>query len=196
MTMLRSLVGAKSVAANDQLNAIALRDTADKVKVAESIIRTNDKSRGEVVVDVELLQINTSKLQELGVLLTDYTITQFLDPALQVGDSGAFRVSDLEFINQGDWLVTIPGFVYDFVKTSTEAQLLASPQVRISDGEQATVHIGEQVPIPVTTFNTRAPSAATSCRSPRFSTRTSAFASTFSRACTTTRRSLSSSKSR
>ncbi|MGB5342867.1 MAG: secretin N-terminal domain-containing protein [Thermoanaerobaculia bacterium] len=154
MTMLRSLVGAKSVAANDQLNAIALRDTADKVKVAESIIRTNDKSRGEVVVDVELLQINTSKLQELGVLLTDYTITQFLDPALQVGDSGAFRVSDLEFINQGDWLVSIPGFVYDFVKTSTEAQLLASPQVRISDGEQATVHIGEQVPIPVTTFNT------------------------------------------
>jgi len=56
MTMLRSLVGAKSVAANDQLNAIALRDTADKVKVAESIIRTNDKSRGEVVVDVELLK--------------------------------------------------------------------------------------------------------------------------------------------
>jgi general secretion pathway protein D len=154
MTMLRSLVGAKSVAANDQLNAIALRDTADKVKVAESIIRTNDKSRGEVVVDVELLQINTSKLQELGVLLTDYSITQFLDPALQVGDTGAFRVSDLEFINQGDWLVTIPGFVYDFVKTSTEAQLLASPQVRISDGEQATVHIGEQVPIPVTSFNT------------------------------------------
>ena len=154
MTMLRSLVGAKSVAANDQLNAIALRDTADKVKVAESIIRTNDKSRGEVVVDVELLQINTSKLQELGVLLTDYSITQFLDPALQVGDTGAFRVSDLEFINQGDWLVTIPGFVYDFVKTSTEAQLLASPQVRISDGEQATVHIGDQVPIPVTTFNT------------------------------------------
>ncbi len=154
MTMLRSLVGAKSVAANDQLNAIALRDTADKVKVAESIIRTNDKSRGEVVVDVELLQINTSKLQELGVLLTDYSITQFLDPALQVGSTGAFRVSDLEFINQGDWLVTIPGFVYDFVKTSTEAQLLASPQVRISDGEQAIVHIGDQVPIPVTTFNT------------------------------------------
>ncbi len=154
MTMLRSLVGAKSVAANDQLNAIALRDTADKVKVAESIIRTNDKARGEVVVDVELLQINTSKLQELGVLLTDYSISQFLDPALQVGDTGAFRVSDLEFINQGDWLVTIPGFVYDFVKTSTEAQLLASPQVRISDGEKATVHIGDQVPIPVTTFNT------------------------------------------
>ncbi len=153
MTMLRSLVGAKNVAANDQLNAIVLRDSADKVKVAETIIGTNDKSRGEVVVDVELLEIDTKKLQELGILLSDYQITQFLDPSLQVGDTGGYRVSDLEFINQGDWLVTIPSFSYDFMKQRTEAQLLASPQVRISDGEKALLHIGDQVPIPVTTFN-------------------------------------------
>ena len=153
MTMLRSLVGAKNIAANDQLNAIVLRDSADKVKVAETIISTNDKSRGEVVVDVELLEIDTKKLQELGILLSDYQITQFLDPSLQVGDTGGFRVSDLEFINQGDWLVTIPSFTYDFMKQRTEAQLLASPQVRISDGEKALLHIGDQVPIPVTTFN-------------------------------------------
>jgi general secretion pathway protein D len=153
MTMLRSLVGAKNIAANDQLNAIVLRDSADKVKVAETIISTNDKSRGEVVVDVELLEIDTKKLQELGLLLSDYQITQFLDPSLQVGDTGGFRVSDLEFINQGDWLVTIPSFTYDFMKQRTEAQLLASPQVRISDGEKALLHIGDQVPIPVTTFS-------------------------------------------
>ncbi len=153
MTMLRSLVGAKNIAANDQLNAIVLRDSADKVKVAETIISTNDKSRGEVVVDVELLEIDTKRLQELGLLLSDYQITQFLDPSLQVGDTGGYRVSDLEFINQGDWLVTIPSFTYDFMKQRTEAQLLASPQVRISDGEKALVHIGDQVPIPVTTFN-------------------------------------------
>ena len=130
-----------------------LRDSADKVKVAETIIGTNDKSRGEVVVDVELLEIDTKKLQELGILLSDYQITQFLDPSLQVGDTGGYRVSDLEFINQGDWLVTIPSFTYDFMKQRTEAQLLASPQVRISDGEKALLHIGDQVPIPVTTFN-------------------------------------------
>ena len=153
MTMLRSLVGAKNVAANEQLNAIVLRDSADKVKVAETIIGINDKSRGEVVVDVELLEVDTKKLQELGILLSDYQITQFLDPSLQVGDTGGFRVSDLEFINQGDWLVTIPSFTYDFMKQRTEATLLASPQVRISDGEKALLHIGDQVPIPITTFN-------------------------------------------
>ena len=44
-TILRSLIDAKKIATNDQLNAIILRDTADKVKVAEKIIETNDKSK-------------------------------------------------------------------------------------------------------------------------------------------------------
>ena len=46
MTILRSLVDAKKIATNEQLNAIILRDTADRVKVAERIIETNDKSQG------------------------------------------------------------------------------------------------------------------------------------------------------
>jgi general secretion pathway protein D len=147
MTLLRSLVGAKNIASNDQLNAIVLRDTADKVKVAERILMTNDKARGEVVIDVELLQIETNKLQELGVELSQYSVTQTLDP-------NPARVSDLEFINQQNWLLALPNFIYQFVKNSSDAQLLASPQVRISDGEKAAFHIGDRVPIPVTTFNT------------------------------------------
>ena len=67
MTILRSLVDAKKIATNEQLNAIILRDTADRVKVAEKIIETNDKAKAEVVVDVELLQINTRTLRDLGV---------------------------------------------------------------------------------------------------------------------------------
>jgi general secretion pathway protein D len=49
MTILRSLVDAKKIATNEQLNAIILRDTADKVKVAERIIEANDKSKAEAI---------------------------------------------------------------------------------------------------------------------------------------------------
>ncbi|MDH3521984.1 MAG: cohesin domain-containing protein [Acidobacteriota bacterium] len=149
LTLLRSLVGTKNIASNDQLNAIVLRDSADAVKVAERIISANDKARGEVVVDVELLQINTSKMRELGVELSQYSVLQNLD------QDPPLRVSDLEFLNQQNWEITLPGFIYNFVKTSSEAQLLASPQIRISDGEQANLTIGDRVPIPVTTFNSQ-----------------------------------------
>ncbi len=155
MTMLRSLVGAKNVASNDQLNAIVLRDTADKVKVAERIIHTNDKARGEVVIDVELLQINGTKLRELGVELSqNFVVQSFNSGSSDAASRGSLRVSDLEFINQGNWFVTIPNITYAFLKNSSDAELLASPQIRISDGEQATLHIGDRIPIPVTSFNT------------------------------------------
>lgn len=151
MTILRSLVDAKKIATNEQLNAIILRDTADKVKVAERIIEANDKSKAEVVIDVELLQINTGRIRELGVSLSSYSIGQQLDR----GTGNPLRVSDLEFLNQADWILTIPSFLYNFIKTNSDAQLLAKPQVRITEGEKANLTIGDRVPIPLTTFNTQ-----------------------------------------
>ncbi|HET7510099.1 MAG TPA: secretin N-terminal domain-containing protein, partial [Solirubrobacterales bacterium] len=152
MTILRSLVDAKKLATNDQLNAIIVRDSADKVKVAEKIIQTNDKAKAEVVIDVELLQINSGRLRDLGVSLSQYSVTQTLDKGTA---TNPLRVSDLQFLNQGDWMLTIPNFVYNFIKTNTDAQLLAKPQLRITEGEKSNLTIGDRVPIPLTTFNTQ-----------------------------------------
>jgi general secretion pathway protein D len=165
-TILRSLIDAKKIATNEQLNAIILRDTADKVKVAERIIEANDKSKAEVVVDIELLQINTTRLRELGVALDSYGIRQSLDlggGATTGGTGGTggttttpqLHVSDLQFLNQSNWALTIPSVMYNFVKQNTEAQLLAKPQLRITEGEKANLVIGDRVPIPLTTFNTQ-----------------------------------------
>ncbi|MES1241829.1 MAG: cohesin domain-containing protein [Acidobacteriota bacterium] len=166
MTILRSLVDAKKIATNEQLNAIILRDTVDKVKVAERIIEANDKSKAEVVIDVELLQINQGRLRNLGMLLQPYSIGQTLDLGGSTGGTGTggtggtastagrVRVSDLEFLNQSNWTLTIPSFVYNFAKENSDAQLLAKPQLRITEGEKARLVIGDKVPIPLTTFNT------------------------------------------
>jgi general secretion pathway protein D len=152
MTILRSLVDSKKIATNEQLNAIILRDTADRVKVAEKIIETNDKSKAEVVIDVELLQINSARLRDLGVDLSQYSITQSLN---RDQSKSPLLVSELPYLNQGDWALTLPSFIYNFVKTSTDAQLLAKPQLRITEGEKANLTIGDRVPIPLTTFNTQ-----------------------------------------
>jgi general secretion pathway protein D len=151
MTMVRSLIGAKHVAANEQLNAIVLRDTADTVKVAEQIILANDKAKAEVVIDVELLQINTSKLQELGLSLSSNSIGFGLDLG---GEDIPLRLSDVEFLNQNNWILSVPDFLVDFVKNYSDAQTLAQPKLRITEGEKASLTIGDRVPIPTTTFNT------------------------------------------
>ncbi|HYL04446.1 MAG TPA: cohesin domain-containing protein [Thermoanaerobaculia bacterium] len=165
-TILRSLIDAKKIATNDQLNAIILRDTADKVKVAEKIIETNDKSKAEVVVDVELLQINTNRMTELGLALSQYSIGQTLDTGnATTGGTGTtggtaapanngLRVSEIPFLNQSNWILTVPNITYNFAKTVGEAQLLAKPQLRITEGQKANLVIGDKIPIPLTTFNT------------------------------------------
>jgi general secretion pathway protein D len=149
LTLLRSLIGAKNIATNEQLNAVTIRDTADKVKVAQRMIEGIDKSRSEVIVDVELIEVDTKKLREIGVSLSEYSVTQTLD----MGEDSPVRLSDLKYLNQNSWVLSIPSIIYDFVKTNADAQLLAKPQVRISEGEKARLVIGDRVPIPVTTFN-------------------------------------------
>lgn len=151
MTMVRSLIGAKHVAANEQLNAIVLRDTADTVKVAEQIILANDKAKAEVVVDVELLQINTSKMQDLGLSLSTNSVGFGLDLG---GEDVPLRLSDIEFLNQNNWSLTVPDFLVSFIKDHSDAQTLAQPKLRITEGEKANLTIGDRVPIPTTTFNT------------------------------------------
>ena len=151
MTMLRTLVDAKKIASNEQLNAIIMRDSADRVRVAQKIIEANDKARAEVVVDVELLQVNSQKIRELGLDLSQYSVSQTLDLG---SDTATLHLGDLANLNQNYWALTIPSFVYNFVKTSTNAQVLAQPQMRISEGEKGSLHIGDKVPIPTTTFNT------------------------------------------
>jgi general secretion pathway protein D len=146
---LRSLIASRNLTANEQLNAVTIRDTADKVKIAQRILETIDKSRSEVVIDIELIEIDSANLVELGVSLDSYRITQAID----LGEDVPIRLSDLSNLTQQSWALTIPTILYDFLKTNTDFQLLAKPQVRITEGEKAKVRIGDQVPIPVTSFN-------------------------------------------
>lgn len=151
MTVLRSLLATRFIAANERLNAIVMLDSVEKVKVAERIIEQADKAKAEVVIDVELLQINTTKLQDLGLSLDANTLGISLDIG---GEDVPLRMSDVESLNQNNWVLTVPGFLFDFVKRSTDAQTLAKPQVRITEGEESSFSIGDRVPIPVTSFNT------------------------------------------
>lgn len=151
MTILRSLLNTRFIATNERLNAIAMLDSVEKVKIAQRLIEQNDKAKAEVVVDVELLQIDTSKLQQLGLSLDTNSLGISLDIG---GEDVPLRMSDVESLNQNNWVLTVPGFLFEFVKRATNAQTLAKPQVRITEGEEASFSIGDRVPIPVTSFNT------------------------------------------
>jgi general secretion pathway protein D len=158
---LRSLLQTTRISVNKAENSITLRDTADKVSIAERIVEQNDKQLAEVVVDVELLQINTTKSQDLGVLLTAYETRAILEAPgggkTNFGANapeGTFTWDQLKDISIRSFGFTLPSVSYSFIKNNTDAELLAKPQLRISEGQKAQLVIGDRVPIPTTTFNT------------------------------------------
>jgi general secretion pathway protein D len=157
---LRALLQTTRISINKAENSITLRDTADKVAVAERIVEQNDKQVAEVVVDVELLQINTEKALNLGISLTPRAVGATIPAPGGTTNLGAalgtnmFNWSQLKQLNINSFGFTIPSVVLTFIKDNTDAQLLAKPQLRISEGQKAQLLIGDKVPIPVTSFNT------------------------------------------
>ena len=159
--VVRTMIEARNVFPLKALNAITIRDTADKVRIAEKIIQANDKAKAEVVVDVELLQLDLDKTRDLGFVINGYSSTspgvlQPLAPA--TGTAGGNvpltqgTLADLRRLNSGLISFSIPNATYSALKSLGNTQLLANPEMRISEGEKATLHIGSRIPVPVSTF--------------------------------------------
>jgi len=151
VTLLRSLLQSRQIAENPDLNSVTIKDTPDKVAIAERIIAANDKSKGEVLIDVELLEINRNTLQNLGIDLSSKSLSlQFQDGSSRV------PLNNLNILKQqGNWSIgIIPSVVLNFLKTDSETRAIAKPQLRVTEGEKAEILIGDRVPIPSTSFNT------------------------------------------
>jgi len=171
------MIEARNVFPLKALNAITIRDTADKVRIAQKIIEANDKAKAEVVVDVELLQMDLNKTRDIGFALAGVSsspiqtsVQQFTKDGSPITDKDGNNVfhtitgpssvgatlADLGNITRGSFSFSIPQPTYGLLKTLGNSELLANPELRISEGEKASLHIGQRIPVPVSTFTSAA----------------------------------------
>ncbi len=69
-TTVRSIAEIRRAFTYNALNAIMVRDTADKVALAEKLICDIDKPKAEVVIDVIVMQANRNKVRDLAATIT------------------------------------------------------------------------------------------------------------------------------
>lgn len=140
--ILKNTLNLKRVTVNDSLNTISIRDTADTIKLAEKLIRLNDRKLAEVVFDVEIMEVNRTKTEQLGLTYgTQMTLT--LPTYSTVND--AISTPFVNMLKQGT--LTLPALTLNFFKQDVDAKMLANPRVRVMDGKKASVHIGDKVPL-------------------------------------------------
>ena len=168
--LLRIVLGARRIAPLPGANALTINDTPDKVAAAERIVDIVDKQRAEVMVEVEILEVNRTKLKEYGIEITSGTgegISGAIFPSTTVNEVTArdaqgnptvitprpITLGDNPYKKSNLLITSLPGVIYRLLKTDTSTRLLANPQLRTAEGQTAQARFGDQIPVPVTTFS-------------------------------------------
>jgi general secretion pathway protein D len=154
MDLLRLVLDARRISPTTATNALTIKDTPEHIAAAARVISAIDKARPEVIIDVELLEVDRTRLQEYGL--------QLASPG-QPGPNGTVSVATdansnvtlhtLRNLTQSDLLLAnLPSLYYRLLKSDTHTRTLANPQLRTSEGLAAQARFGERVPVPTTTF--------------------------------------------
>lgn len=156
--MVKTLAKVQTVVGNQALNSITVLGTIDQLAMAERIIDANDKARGEVVVEVRILEVNRANSKQWGIDLSNYTAAATLSPTGGENEITAgllnIRAHLLSSLNRSDWVVSMPSSVFFrfFQDNDSNVRILASPRLRAAEGKAAELKIGTEVPIPVTSY--------------------------------------------
>ena len=157
--ILRIVVDARRIAPLTATNAITVKDTAERIAAAGRIISAIDKARPEVIIDVELLEVDRTRIKEYGLQLAS-SGSAGVNGAIGIdaGQNADGKVNDLTLrglrnLTQANVFITgLPSLYYRLLRTDSATRILANPQLRTSEGIAAQANFGERVPVPVTVF--------------------------------------------
>ncbi len=154
MDLLRVVLDARRISPTAATNSLTIKDTPENVAAAGRVISAIDKARPEVIIDVELLEVNRTRLQEYGLQIASPGSPGINGSVGVAGDSnGNVSLQTLRSLTQSDVLLAnLPTLYYRLLKSDTNTRTLANPQLRASDGTTALARFGDRVPLPSTTF--------------------------------------------
>ncbi|MET0264257.1 MAG: cohesin domain-containing protein [Duganella sp.] len=153
--MLKTVLKLKDVYVDDKYNLLILRESPETIALAEKLIKLQDLEEPEIMLEVEVLEINRSRLLNAGVQWS----SQLTVSPLGVNNTGnggtisaaTMKLSDLRNLTSDAIGITVPSATINLQKTDGDANLLANPRIRVRDREKAKVMIGDKVPVVTTT---------------------------------------------
>lgn len=136
-------------------NSLTIRDTEENIKLMEKLIRSLDKDRAEVVMDVNIYEVNKRDLLQLGNQIgTQGSLTNlggFTGGVATLNRAGA----DAAIALIGDGIrntamgpfLSIPGSAISAFQSKSNTKLIASTQVHAFNNEESMARIGQRVPV-------------------------------------------------
>lgn len=140
--LVRTMAKSRDIFVDERLNLIVVRDTPDVMRLVERLIESIDLAEPEVMLDVEVMEVSSNRLLQLGLswpTTVSYGLPGAAGPLteLNAGDARAYVANPLA-------VARINGSL-------DSANLLARPKIRARNREKAKVQIGEKLPVFTTT---------------------------------------------
>lgn len=137
-TILRNMLNISKIEIDTRLNTLIIRDSAEVLALAEKIIQAQDLPDAEVMLEVQVMEVKRSYLQNLGV-------NPPTGVSVPVPTGGILTIRDLKVTGNALVVNGVPGLVFN--ATDGNVSLLANPRIRVKNKEIAKIHIGEKVPV-------------------------------------------------
>lgn len=139
--LLRSMLRVKEPFVDERANLVALREPAEIIALAERLVALHDIADAEVMLEVEVLEVSTSRLTELGIQFPDQVTLTALP------SSGTLTVRSLRDINSSRIGVGVSNLVINLRREVGDVNILANPRIRAKNREKARILIGDKVPV-------------------------------------------------
>ena len=140
LNMIKTMLKTRDVFVDERLNTLTMRDSEDAVRMAEKLLQSQDQSNPEVVLEVEVMEVARQRILDLGL--------QWPNTFGVLNSAGG----DVTVLDQLKGITSSRISISPSPQAKINAQdndinTLASPVIRVSNREQARIHIGQRVPI-------------------------------------------------
>lgn len=140
MSMIKDMLKTRDVFIDERLNTLTMRDRPDAIRMAEKLLQVQDQSSPEVVLEVEVMEVARQRILDLGL--------QWPNSFGLVNSDGSAvtLLNQLKGIDSGRISIS-PSPQLRINAQDNTVNTLASPVIRVSNREQARIHIGQRVPV-------------------------------------------------
>jgi general secretion pathway protein D len=148
--MIRTMVKTRDIFIDEKIGLLVIKDTPAAIRLAERLIAAQDLAEPEVMLAVEVLEVSSSRLQQLGIRFPDSLAVSVQGaagvPGLVTLSEWKSRTSDMVLLRFTD-----PLFLLSLRQQDGSTNVLANPRIRVKNKEKARIHIGDRVPVITTT---------------------------------------------
>ncbi len=151
-SILTKVLKTQNIIINEKLNALILRAPEDVIKLAARVIEANDMTEAEVLLNVEILEVSRSKEKQFGIEIEPASVSVGIgegNSKIEENTSfvGKASLKALSGLTSQEVYLSVPRATLNFLKKDGDTKILASPQIRVKNGQNSKILIGERVPL-------------------------------------------------